>query len=76
MFRVRDTHTTCLYDGPTYATRKAANRAADKLNLGYGAHRYAVEPTQQPDKLRDQERPTVLGYELDRRTLTPLRKYL
>ena len=26
------------------------------------------------DKLRDQERPTVLGYELDRETLTPKRK--
>ncbi len=26
------------------------------------------------DKLRDMERPTVLGYELDRETLTPVRK--
>jgi hypothetical protein len=26
------------------------------------------------DKLRDMERPTVLGYELDRHTLTPIRK--
>lgn len=26
------------------------------------------------DKLREQEHPTVLGHELDRKTLTPLRK--
>jgi hypothetical protein len=26
------------------------------------------------DKLRDQDRPNVLGYDLDRRTLTPIRK--
>ena len=26
------------------------------------------------DKLRDQERPTVFGHELDRATLTPLRR--
>ena len=26
------------------------------------------------DRLRDQEHPTVLGYELDRQTLTPIRR--
>jgi hypothetical protein len=29
-----------------------------------------------PVLLRDMERPTVLGYELDRRTLTPIRRVL
>ena len=28
------------------------------------------------DKLRDQERPTVLGYELDRQSLTPIHRPL
>ena len=28
----------------------------------------------EPVKLRDMDRPAVLGYELDRKTLTPLRK--
>tara|TARA_R110002012_G_scaffold222136_3_gene393639 strand:+ start:1130 stop:1276 length:147 start_codon:yes stop_codon:yes gene_type:complete len=26
----------------TYKTRKSANRAADKKNINYGAHRYSV----------------------------------
>ena len=30
----------------------------------------------QPDKLRDMETPTVMGVELDRRTLTPVRRPL
>lgn len=30
----------------------------------------------QSDRLRDMEKPTVLGYELDRKTLTPIRKYV
>jgi len=28
------------------------------------------------DKLRDMETPKVLGYELDRKTLTPVKKYI
>lgn len=49
-YEVWDIHTGSKV-GSIYATHKAANRRADRLNLAYGAHRYSVDLTTYPDTL-------------------------
>ena len=68
-------------------TREAAEKqlkrlrpSPDPLGLGYREAKISLNgklrsDAKGSDKLRDQERPTVMGaYELDRKTLTPIRR--
>ena len=44
IYNLTDLHTGKVIATYTYAQRNAARRRADKMDLAYGAHRYAACP--------------------------------